>query len=83
MKRRPVHLCAFKGCRELIGERAHVCRSHWRDLPVLLQRALTGSRGAEREAARRQVDEWIKTRQPVAPKAPAVPAFHEPKESET
>lgn len=83
MNRRVVHFCALPGCREPIGQHQAVCRSHWQDLPVLLQRALTGSRGDEREAAMRQVQEWIKNRQPVAPKAPAAPAFHEPKESES
>lgn len=82
MNRRPAHLCAFKGCRELIGQHQAVCRAHWRDLPVLLQRALTGSRGEERAAALRQVAEWIKNRTLPVGDAPP-PAFHEPREPET
>lgn len=81
MRRFVVKFCAFEGCRELVGE-GYVCRSHWRDLPVLLQRALTGSRGAERHAAERQVDTWIKTRQVLPPASPATPAFHEPKDQD-
>lgn len=80
MNRRIVHFCAFTGCRELIGEHQHVCGAHWRDLPVLLQRSLTGSRGDEREAAKRAVDEWIKTR--TLPTLEAPKPFNETKDSE-
>lgn len=72
MSGRIVKFCAFKGCRELVGS-AYVCKAHWRDLPMLLQRALTGSREPERHAAERQVDEWIKTRTLPPSRAPTRP----------
>ena len=82
MRRCVTKLCAFPGCRESVG-RGYVCRSHWRDLPVLLQRALTGARADEREAAERKVDAWLRTKQPIAPRTPAAPAHHEPKDHES
>lgn len=79
MNHRVVHFCAHPNCRERIGQQQHVCTHHWLELPVLLRRALTGSRGAERVAACKAVDDWIKTK---APTRTAPPAFHEPKDSQ-
>lgn len=79
MNRGATRFCRFRGCREPVGQ-GYVCRAHWLDLPLLLQRALTGSRGAERAMAERQVDEWIKNRQPVPPANPPAKPFHETEE---
>ena len=58
---REVKLCSFTGCREVVGP-MFVCRAHFRDLPLMLQRALTGSRGPERHAAEQVVRKWIQDR---------------------
>lgn len=75
---RAVRFCAWPACRETVGA-GYVCGSHWRLLPVILQRGLTGARGPERHAAERAADDWIKNRT-LVPTTAAVPAFHEPKD---
>lgn len=93
MNRRVVHFCHWPDCREQVPPKLWGCRAHWYALPLLIRRAIFQAYRPGQEvdkrpspeyiAAAKAAQEWIKNRQPVAPKAPAAPAFHEPKESES
>lgn len=81
------HFCHWPGCRERVPPKLWGCRSHWRALPLQIQRAIwkayvpgqevSKTPSAEYIAAAKAAQEWIKTRSVVPPAREAARPFSE------